>query len=174
MKQGGGKRKGGTFERLICAKLSLWVSGGRNRDLFWRSAMSGGRATVGQRKGHRVSRVAGDICATAPEGHALTNVLYFELKSYKRLFLERFLLTGTGKLADFWRKTCREARKHHRHPVLIAKENGLPVLWITRPGVTRSHVSHQDRLYNRAMLSLADPGAVVYKLDDVLACTYKN
>jgi len=46
MRKGGGKAKGASFERDICRRLSLWVSAGKQEDVFWRSAMSGGRSTV--------------------------------------------------------------------------------------------------------------------------------
>ena len=46
MRKGGGKEKGSSFERLVCKRMSMWLSKGERDDLFWRSAMSGGRATV--------------------------------------------------------------------------------------------------------------------------------
>ena len=44
MRKGGGKGKGGNFEREICKALSLWVSKGLNVDLYWRSARPNDKA----------------------------------------------------------------------------------------------------------------------------------
>jgi hypothetical protein len=131
MKQGRGKQKGSSFERLICKELSLMVTNGKRKDCFWRSAMSGGRATV-----HKLGdvRQAGDICAVAPEGNALVEQFYFECKFYRNLAIGRFVIENKGPLGRFWTKTVAEARKHNRIPVLIAKQNNLPifVVWQNR------------------------------------------
>lgn len=131
------KAKGSQFERDICVKLSLWITNGKRRDVFWRSAMSGGRATVASKRGHDV-RQAGDITAVAPEGHKLTDHVYIECKHYKDLQLESFILTGKGNLAKFWKIACSEAAKRHKQPWLIAKQNNLPTMLI---------VSHFYKIY---------------------------
>lgn len=123
-----GKQKGSAFEREVCKKLSLWVTGGKQKDVFWRSAMSGGRATR-----DKDVRQAGDITAVAPEGHILTDNVYIECKHYKDLNLASFLLEGRGVLAQFWRKTCTEAVIRGKIPCIIAKQNAKPTLFITRP-----------------------------------------
>jgi len=132
MKQGGGKQKGAAFERKICQQLSLWVSDGEAKDLFWRSAMSGGRATVARKRGQKLARQAGDVTAIAPEGHQLTEQFYIELKHVANLALARFLLEGTGKLAEFWRTACVEADAYSKSPLLIAKQNRYPTLVMVR------------------------------------------
>jgi hypothetical protein len=121
-----GKQKGSGFERDICKALSLWVSKGEKVDLYWRSAMSGGRATIA--KG--AVRQAGDITAVAPEGHILTDVLYMELKFLKDISLDG-LLKGNGNLLAIWLKTCVEATKYQKTPVLIFKQNHYPVIFTT-------------------------------------------
>jgi hypothetical protein len=124
MKAGHGKNKGSNFERQICLALSLRVTNGRRKDCFWRSAMSGGRATI---HGHAV-RQAGDIVAVEPEGYDLVNRYYIECKFYKDLKVERFLIERKGPMELFWKVACREARKHSRDPVLIAKQNNKPII----------------------------------------------
>lgn len=124
MKRGGGKGKGSNFERWVCVELSLAVTGGKRKDVFWRSAISGGRATVHNKKRIDV-RQAGDICAVAPEGNSLVNTFYFECKFYRDLKIDRFVVEGTGPLAGFWNTTKTEAARHKRIPVLIAKQNNL-------------------------------------------------
>lgn len=152
-----GKRKGGSFERSICVQLSQWVSQGKRTDLFWRSAMSGGRATVAHRKGESV-RQAGDITAVAPEGHVLTGQYYVECKHYRDLDLVGFFLNDKGKLAGFWRTAKREAEKHGRMPMLIAKQNNVPTIMIL-----------MARDFSGPSVDLIDQTrARVYKFDEVL------
>lgn len=129
MRRGGGKAKGASFERHIAKLLSLWVTDGEREDVFWRSAMSGGRATVRNRDGMKINvRQAGDICAVSFEGHNLVDNYYIELKHVKKLALDQFIVKGTGPLAGFWKIAEREARKHGKSPVIIARQNGWPDL----------------------------------------------
>lgn len=136
MRNGSSNAKGAAFEREICVSLSKWLTEGKRQDLFWRSAMSGGRATVAFKRGERLDRQAGDICAIDPEGHALTDKYYFELKCRRAPGLESFLLNNKGPLADWWRKTCHEAKRHDRIPVLIFKGNRMPILVVTEEPLT--------------------------------------
>jgi hypothetical protein len=137
MKQGGGKGKGSAFEREVCKALSLWVSAGRKEDLFWRSAMSGGRATVAQRRGALV-RQAGDICAVEQAGHSLTSAWYIECKFYKSIKFGEWLIRDTGPIKGWWEEARRNARKYGRDPMLIVKQNGWPTLVIARA----NHLAH--------------------------------
>ena len=123
MRAGGGKAKGAAYEREICKKLSLWVSQGKREDLYWRSAMSGGRATVGKRAGKDI-RQTGDIACVDKLGHMLTDVFFIECKRYRRLKFDAFFLEGTGPLAQFWKQARKQARQHLKRPMLIARENG--------------------------------------------------
>ena len=84
-------KKGAAYERDFSKRLSLWWSGGESRDLFWRTPMSGGKATVDGRGTH-----AGDIRAVLPEGEGFTEVFNVELKcGYPDADFQR-LLDGTG------------------------------------------------------------------------------
>jgi hypothetical protein len=139
MRRGGGKSKGAGFEREICKRLSLWVSRGTKQDVFWRSAMSGGRSTVARKKGTVLNRQAGDITATAPEGHQLTGTFFIECKFYKDLQLRSFLLNlEYGKLWEFWDKALEEAFSYGKEPLLIAKQNLIPTLvLVTKAGAAQ-------------------------------------
>lgn len=122
------KQKGAAFEREICTRLSEWITRGAKADCFWRSAMSGGRATFGARtKGEHHSRQAGDICSVSPEGHVLTDQFYIELKHVKDLQIDR-LLERTGALYRFWDIARIEAARYDKRPMLIAKQNNMPIL----------------------------------------------
>ena len=127
MRTGGGKAKGSAFERSVCIDLSKWVSGGNARiDLFWRSALSGGRATV--KRG--TVRQAGDITAVAPEGHVLTDNFYLECKHLKNISLDG-LIKGKGALINIWATTVMEALKYNRVPILIFRQNHWPTIFCT-------------------------------------------
>lgn len=156
-----GKRKGGAFEREICKLFSLWVSGGKSSDIFWRSAMSGGRATVHHRRGVSV-RQSGDMCAVAPEGHEFCDKWFVECKHVANANLAAFLLKGTGDTANFWKKAYQEAAKHHKRPMLIVKSRNpvFVVVWMDAlknefPELTPCLESNQN-------------GVDVYLLEDVL------
>lgn len=132
MRSGGGKNKGSAMERQICEKLSLWITNGVHKDSLWRSSMSGGRSTVIVRRGG-TNRQAGDICAVAPEGHVLTDKYYLECKHVRDIHLDTFIISNRGPIAVWWKTACKEAKQHKREPVLIAKQNRMPILVFTKP-----------------------------------------
>ena len=135
MKPGGGKSKGAAFERRICRALSLWVSQGKAEDLFWRSAMSGGRATVMYKKGKSAASQAGDISAVALEGHVLTDLFTIECKNYEDLHLHNLVYGGKGGIVDFWKQATKDAERNQKEPMLIAKQNRKPeIICIASPG----------------------------------------
>lgn len=158
------KVKGSKFERDICKLLSLWVTAGVRQDVFWRSAMSGGRATVRGRQGVDV-RQMGDVCAVAPEGHVLTDRYYIECKHLRSLDLDRFVL-GEGKLITIWRSTEKLAQARNRTPLVIARGNRTPILWVC---------NHLPRGVNN-YCKLANGYHLVYvcRLDDVLRVRWKE
>jgi hypothetical protein len=105
----------------------MWVSGGRQEDVFWRSAMSGGRATIAAVKGKVLTAQAGDITAIHSQGYSLTNRFFIETKFYKNLGLVNAIF-GKGNLVNFWKIAQREAARYKRLPLLIAKQNRDPAL----------------------------------------------
>jgi hypothetical protein len=130
-----GKQKGSAFERYVVKKLSLWISKGERQDLFWRSAMSGGRATIRFRKGQSVKAQMGDITAVDPLGHLLTDRYYVECKNYQDFRMDRFVLKGSGLLQQFWDLTGKEAKKYGKKPMLICRQNGLPTFVLLPPSI---------------------------------------
>lgn len=157
-----GKTKGNSFERDICKSLSKWVTEGKRTDVFWRSAISGGRSTIAAKKGELLHRQAGDICAISPEGHALTDRFYFELKHYRSLELHRALL-GAGTLINFWLDTSKKASLYERSPILIARQNHFPILLLANYMPIRT--------YSKLILGLST--ACVYLFEDLLSEPYK-
>jgi hypothetical protein len=121
------KAKGGKFERLVCKALSLWVTRGKSGDCFWRSAMSGGRATV---HGTNV-RQGGDIACVASEGHVFTDLFIAECKHERNLDLFAFVLLRRGRLWRYWQKLSKLALARNKHAMLIAKQNRVPTIVVT-------------------------------------------
>jgi hypothetical protein len=132
--------------------------------------MSGGRATVARKKGLKLSRQAGDISAIAPEGHVLTNHYYFELKHVKDLGLLNLITKNTGPLADFWQVAKKEARFHNREPVLIAQQNRLPTIWVSRSGEP-SLLAKFNRSVKRMKMLGGD--LEIWLFDDILAAKFE-
>lgn len=148
MRAGGGKAKGSAFERWVCKRLSKWVTHNKREDVFWRSAMSGGRSTVARAKGIEV-RQAGDITAVAPEGNNFCRHWYVECKHYSNLQVGQFLLMNTGVLTKFWQLARSEAKRRELRPMLIVKQNAWPVLVITEHDALGSWTESQLRSYAR-------------------------
>ncbi len=172
-KKGRGKSKGSSFEREVCKKLSYWISGGNEDDLFWRSAMSGGRATVSAKKGKKLNRHAGDITATAPEGHVLTDYWFVECKFYTNLNLPLFLLFSAGPLAKFWRTAKREAKRFDKIPMLIAKQNRSPTILIV-PRTALSNWLSSPELADARLIHVRSKkmNIDIYHFDEVLQCEF--
>ena len=137
MKPGGGKQKGAAFERKVCEQLSRFIVPGTNETLFWRSAMSGGRATVRHKQGKKGDdNQAGDITCVHEAGRWLTEYFVIECKFYSDLDIEAFILSNKGKLAKFWNEVRLLAKRHKKTPMLIAKQNRTKtLLLLTTSGV---------------------------------------
>lgn len=129
MRDGGSKAKGSSFERQVCRDLSMWMSHRQRDDLFWRSAMSGGRASVQFKKGKQNRTQTGDITAIDPLGEKLTSKFLIECKFYRDLQLQA-IYTDAEKagLSGFWRECERQAMQYDKFPMLIAKQNRTPTL----------------------------------------------
>lgn len=112
-------RKGSSFEREVCKKLSLWYSKGFSQDWFWRTPNSGGRATVASRKRSYKGNY-GDIGATCSEGEPLTKLCSFELKrGYPKANPSEMIDDNSG---GTWKKFLLQAQSQ-------AKKAGTP-WWI--------------------------------------------
>ncbi len=133
MKPGGSSAKGGAFERQVCKDLSLWISNGQKTDLFWRSAMSGGRATLLFKKDEVSASQSGDITAIDSGGLAFASKYFIECKHRKHLSMHQIITGGNGDLIKSWEKTCKQAIDHKKRPIMIARQNHMPRLIIMHP-----------------------------------------
>lgn len=132
MRAGAGKSKGASFEREVCRRLSLYLSGGRRDDLLWRSAMSGGRATIQFDAGRVNLTQSGDVTAVGMEAYDFVERTFVEVKHYRDLRIARSIVCGTGDLVAFWKKTVEESSKYGKRPMLVARQNLYPTLVVTK------------------------------------------
>jgi len=129
--------KGSAYERKVCVGLSRWISNLTRDDIFWRSAMSGGRATLAQRKGRgsRFEGSTGDITAVDPMGEPLTATFSIEVKAYKQFEIDRPAFDRKGELLGLWKAHLPKAAQAKRLPMLIGKQDNMgEVLLVTEEG----------------------------------------
>lgn len=114
--------KGARYERTMCVRLSLWVTNLLRQDVFWRSAMSGGRATR-FRKAHKgdLAAHAGDIVCNRPEGMHFRDIFCADMKFRNDFNIERVAYGHDGHITGDWVKLCEEAKNHKLIPILFCK-----------------------------------------------------
>lgn len=99
-------RKGGNYERELCKEFSLWWTHGKNDDVFWRTAGSGGRATGRTKRGQKTHGSYGDIAAVNPIGAPLIDLLTIEVKrGYPHYHI--------GDMLDYSQKAGRQRFEEH-------------------------------------------------------------
>lgn len=130
MKPGGGHGKGAEYERTVCKRLSLWLSENERDDLLWRSAMSGGRATVMAKIGKVANAQAGDISSIDRVSSDFIEKFFVECKSYNDLEITQLITKQAGLLKGFWDKAYEEADSYRKMPMLVAKQNRMPEMII--------------------------------------------
>ncbi len=128
-----GHSKGAEWERKICESLSLWVTDHTRTDCFWRSATSGGRATLAAKRkgGKKFDAQVGDITAIHERGHLLMQLFKVEAKCWKSLCLEQVLFGKKGFIEEIWYKPLREAAAASCDPLCILKQNRQPPIVLT-------------------------------------------
>lgn len=123
------KAKGSRFERRVCELLSLWVSAGSSKDLFWRSSQSGGRATSRRKtKETGLEHQSGDIAAIHPDGHPFIETFFVECKDVKSVNHDALLYKTGGPLEAYWRKLVEQSTMVEKVPMLVYKELYRPIM----------------------------------------------
>ncbi len=137
---GYGGKKGAAYERTLCVMFSLWISGGTREDLLWRTAMSGGRATIKRRKGKSADSQAGDIGSVDPMGDWMVSTFLIEAKRYHSFEWHRDVAeptTATSQKAtkrplEIFLHTREEATKSGRlAPMVVLRGDRCPDLVLT-------------------------------------------
>lgn len=125
MKSGGGKAKGSSFERDVCKKLTIWVTGNEKPYIFWRSPSSGAVATVSQS-----SNISGDIIAVKEEGNFFTDIFSIECKDgYPQAdTMKIFKHNKNDIIQEFWEQCIKDARTANKQGMLIFRKKGYPIL----------------------------------------------
>lgn len=161
MKPGGGKAKGGGFEREMCRMLSGNVSGGKRDDIFWRTD-SGARQTQKSKGTLRtektLSHVSGDLVAVHPMGNNFVRCWYVEMKFYKDLQILRFIFDREGFIGNVWDDTKKRASALKKKPLLLMKQNRMePFAVMEWP---------KNRMYSeRIVAHLPSLGVAIIKLE---------
>lgn len=138
MKPGGGKTKGRTFERLICKKLSIWITRGERDDILEPSILSGGRATNQYKKTGSVDTAhqSGDIAMSHAAAQGFINNFSIECKHYKDMGLDamffyepkKSISRNTTGLIGWWIQCSGDAIRVNKHPLLIVQQNNRPIM----------------------------------------------
>lgn len=117
------KTKGTNYERDFAKRLSLWWTYGQLQDAFWRTSLSGGKATI-----TNSTVQVGDICAIRPIAIPLENCVVFELKRgyTKTLILDWLLLGSTSLVGQWWEKGIQQSIDTNRKFILIVKHDHYP------------------------------------------------
>ncbi len=180
-------KKGGGYERLMSKRLSLWISNGERDDLLWRSAMSGGRATLKAKKGGGSKSQSGDLSAIDPLGCKFLDLFVVSLRHRKDFKFHRLVTQNKGLFVESWQDVCNEAHREGKHPMLIVRQNRCPdVIAVDNDGIDTIeeglkgvgivHEEHGDVLLSDffgrwylARISLSDSDMFIYGLEGFLS-----
>ena len=166
MRRGGSKSKGAGYERDVCKRLSLWVTNGKRQDIFWRSAMSGGRATINPLA---VKAQSGDISLIDPIGSIIIRLFVIECKRYKTFFFDRLLNGRSTGFLELWLKLVGEAKRCGKMPMLICKANhGKEMIVVDGIGVKVFADASKKGASLVLLAAMMQLGIYFYDIEDVL------
>lgn len=172
MRKGGGKSKGSSFEREFCKLLSLWWTRGESDCAFWRTAGSGGRATVRGRKGMTTSGAAGDICATDNKGIRLMKAFTFELKcGYNKVSIMDCIDTKNKKnqFAQWLKQASFSAvQSRSRYWAIVHKRSHRKTLMFIPADAAETFRIHSGNSYYLGRIKTGRGPVVILELDGVL------
>jgi len=168
--------KGGTFERDLNTRLSLWISDGEHRDLFRRAVMSGGQFTNADRDGATGTKLPGDVAAAHPLAFALVNLFAIEAKNRKDIGLRVYMVDtkGTSFLAQTIEKTRLQATRHGVAWMVVAKEDRQPSLVFMPSSIGMLSIRpSQNGMHENMRHHMLDGGRIfMATLDDFLSHTH--
>jgi hypothetical protein len=165
-----GKQKGSEFERQVAKKLSLWITHGIRDDCLWRSALSGGRATLQFKQGKKNKSQTGDLSSIDSLSQQFIDKFFIEIKFYKELGIESGFIKNQGILKSFWDKLVKDALAAEKNPMLIARQNRLPTLLLLHKNGARLLNLHESILLCEPtkIAEFSQWPAEVYLFDELL------
>ncbi|MCK5016587.1 MAG: hypothetical protein KAS32_05875, partial [Candidatus Peribacteraceae bacterium] len=161
------KRKGNKFELDIAKKLSLFLSEGVSDDWFGRSQNSGGRQTIRKKSGKDTHNQDGDITVVHMNAAIFGDVYTVECKHYKNIELWGLLTGANSNIVTFWNQVCQKALEVNKKPILIAKQNHKPTLFVTS-GYVGKQINDYFGIKPLMKSSVGYDDLCFYLLDDVL------
>ena len=166
MKPGGGGQKGSEFERTQAKLLSLWISAGADKDLLWRTGMSGGRHTIGALKNHGY----GDLQVLKPtaDSQRFMSLFCVELKHYANFDLQREWQNDKSNLRKWWGKVAEEAKSNNVQPLLVVKANRKDAL-IFFDLLAFQHIAPTNNELNHLIIAFDDNILIGFEQKEFLA-----
>ena len=162
MRPGGGKDKGGNYEREIGYKVSLWLSDGARKDVLCRTVGSGAQFTSSK----QLSGIPGDLRSQHPLADKFCERFVIECKHWKDLDILSFLLEK-GELYEALKKVTKEGTDLKRLWMLIARQNRKPdLLFIPVEALAACHYTYPIKLRFHAIF---DGRVYMYVLDEFLS-----
>ena len=173
MKKNNGNKKGGSYERKIAKKFSLWLSGGKRDDLFWRTHGSGARDKVRMDKGLITEGQDGDMASTSQsyESISFRSLFTIEIKFYRDVNIWGLLTLSNRGLIEFWNEVEYQAEYSHKHPILIIKENYRPDLLIS-DGFFEKNIRDYFNIDYRIKSKVNNTIIYIWKLSDIFELDY--
>jgi len=125
MKPGAGSRKGSTYERKIARDLSLWWSGGKEKNLFWRTHASGSFGTNA-----KIKSEVGDLMAIEEGGQDFMKVFNVECRHGKIIRTKDLVYDGQDKkgMKQFIIEGRTNAKVSDRLSLWIFREQNMPIM----------------------------------------------
>ena len=173
---GYGGKKGAAYERMIAVMFSLWISEGTREDLLWRTAMSGGRATVKRQRGRKADAQAGDLGSIDPMADWFTSTFLLELKRYHSFDWHRDVADPTSATSqkatkrplEIFLHTVQEAKVAGRvAPMVILRGDRCPDLIMTTGKGFRKIAPRSAKL--PCTVTFPEMDCIVFRLDHLLS-----
>jgi len=115
------KSIGNSFERQFSRELSLWVSDGKDDDLFWRDQSSGAKSTTRKKQG-KENKNDGDLVAIDLKYQEFVDLFYIDTKCYKKFnsFIINNKNINSNDIFLQWVKVCNDCPEN-KIPFMICK-----------------------------------------------------
>jgi len=165
-------KKGASFERKIAVELSLWWTNGANEDVFWRTAGSGGRATV-RGKSNKLTRYSsGDITFTHEDGVPFIDYFLIELKrGYSQVWdILTFIDSNKEQTIVQWvEKAKQEVKRDFRQTWMLIFQRDRKQICVLMEYATlkQLEVLHKKQFEATYMLLPTDTKTIICRFSDL-------